>query len=60
MPPFGAFAICRIAPMVPTRFSAAGSASSASLVCRLRNSSRSDESARFTESIDAGRLIASG
>src|SRR5438093_1378411 len=60
MPPFGIFAICRIAPIVPTRRRLSIAGSSSSLFWSTRKRRRSPLSARLTESTDAGRLIASG
>jgi hypothetical protein len=59
-PPLGTFAIWRIAAIVPMVFRSVGSGSSRSVVCRARNRRRSLASARFTDSIDSGREIASG
>ena len=60
-PPLGARAICRTAAIVPIRRTSSGSGSSAeSLFWSVRNSSRSPDSARFTDSMDAGRFTASG
>jgi hypothetical protein len=53
-------AIWRIAAMVPTWLSAAGSGSSVSVFWKVRNSRRSAPSARLTDSIEAGRVTASG
>jgi len=59
-PPEGTFAIWRIAAMVPIGRRSVASGSSWSLVCSVRNSRRSDASARFTDSTEVGRLMASG
>ena len=59
MPP-GVFAICRTMPTVPTRCTSSGPGSSASECCRSSSTMRSEPSARFTVSIDTGRLTASG
>ena len=60
MPPLGAFAIWRIAAMVPIGFRSLGVGSSLSVVWSDRKISRSLASARFTASIDIGREMASG
>jgi hypothetical protein len=59
MPP-PPFAICRMTPTVPTRYTSSGSGSSLSFRWSTRNIRRSAASARFTDSIDTGRLTASG
>ena len=59
MPPL-TFAICRTMPTVPTRCTSSGVGSSASECCRTSSTIRSEPSARFTLSMETGRLTASG
>jgi hypothetical protein len=59
-PPLGTLAICRMAATAPIFFRSAGSVSSRSCDCSVRNMSRSPASARLIDSIDNGRVIASG
>ena len=60
IPPFGTFAIWRIAAMVPMVRRSEGSGSSLSLIWSGRKIRRSPARARFTASIDTGRLIDNG
>jgi len=58
--PLGALAIWRIAAMVPIRLRSPGSGSSRSPFWSDRNNSRSPARARWIDSMETGRLMASG